>query len=356
MMRFRNLVITGGAGFVGSNLAVLFKRAFPDLAVTAFDSLKRRGSELTLPRLRTHGVRFVHGDVRCPEDFDALPPFDLLLDCAAEPSVQAGTSGTPWYVLNTNLVGTIHCLEAARRRGAAFLFLSTSRVYPIGPLNALPFEEGPTRFRWLPGAARGLTPNGIAEDFPLEGPRSVYGASKLAGELLVQEYVYNYGLKALVNRCGILTGPWQMGKVDQGVITLWVARHTFDTPLQYIGFGGEGKQVRDILHVEDLFDLLVLQLNSEKHWTGEVFNVGGGQEVSVSLRELTEVCARMTGKRVNVTPVPETSSVDLRIYLTDNGKARAAFGWQPRRGVEQIVRDIHQWLHEHQAMLRGILE
>ena len=214
-----------------------------------------------------------------------------MIDCSAEPSVQAGLGGSPRSVLDTNLVGTINCLEAARARGAAFLFLSTSRIYPIAALNDLPFVETETRFRWdeAPGIA-GFSRRGIAEGFTLDGARSFYGTSKLAGEQLIQEYVFSYGMRALIDRCGVIAGPWQMGKVDQGVITLWVARHYFGRPLRYTGFGGQGKQVRDILHVHDLFDLLLLQLEAPERWDGRVYNVGGGNEVSVSLRELTELC------------------------------------------------------------------
>src|SRR5262249_36295214 len=157
---------------------------------------------------------------------EMLPDFDLLIDCSAEPSVQAGLDGSPMYLLNTNLIGTINCLEVARRRGAAFMFLSTSRVYPITTLNAIPFRENTSRFYWdtalhIPG----FSEHGIAENFPLDGVRSFYGVSKLASELLLQEYIYTYNMTAIINRCGLLAGPWQMGKVDQGVVTLWVARH-----------------------------------------------------------------------------------------------------------------------------------
>ena len=278
-MDFKNLLITGGAGFVGSNLALLFREARPDLGVTVLDNLKRRGSELNLPRLRAAGVEFRHGDIRSTDDFDDLPPYDLMIDCSAEPSVQAGLGGSPRAVLGTNLIGTINCLEAARARGAAFLFLSTSRIYPIAALNDLPFTETDTRFRWDDVAGiRGFSARGVAEDFTLDGARSFYGTSKLAGEQLIQEYVFSYGMRALIDRCGVIAGPWQMGKVDQGVITLWVARHYFGRPLRYTGFGGQGKQVRDILHVHDLFDLLLLQLEAPERWDGRVYNVGGGND------------------------------------------------------------------------------
>ena len=346
-MSFQRVLITGGAGFVGSSLAMSWKRASAGEAFVV-DSLKRRGSELNLARLQAAGIPFLHVDVRCPEDLEGLPEYDLLIDCSAEPSVHAGMSGTSRYLLNTNLIGTINCLEAACARQAAFLFLSTSRVYPIAALNSLAYREEPTRFSWdVPEAgAPGVSRRGITEAFPLAGARSLYGTSKLAGELLIQEYVHARGLKALINRCGLLSGPWQMGKVDQGVVALWVARHYFNQPLRYIGFGGNGKQVRDVLHVEDLFDLLVRQCQRLECWDGRVYNVGGGMDMSVSLQELTGLCREVTGQEVPMTPVSETHGVDIRIYITDSSKVEAEFAWRPRRGVQQVVRDIHAWLCE----------
>ena len=356
-MNIQRLAVTGGAGFVGSNLACSFRRRFPRMEVTAIDSLKRRGSELSLPRLREAGVSFVHGDIRCPDDLAALPDFDLIIDCSAEPSVHAGTTGSPHYVLDTNLTGTIHCLEAARQRNAAFLFLSTSRVYPIAPLNGIPFVEDETRFRWTAPdpPIPGLSERGIGEDFPLSGARSFYGASKLACELLIREYVETCGMPALINRCGVLAGPWQMGKVDQGVITLWVARHVFGKPLRYIGYGGRGKQVRDLLHVDDLFELIVLQVASPSAWDGRIYNVGGGPEVSVSLCELTELCRRETGREVPIEEVPATSAVDLRIYLSDSHRVETDFSWNPQRSPARIVHDIRSWIEENRESLAQIL-
>jgi len=353
---FKTICITGGAGFVGSNIAIAFKRAHPSLDILAVDYLKRRGSELSLGRLREHGVRFIHGDIRCPEDLAELPAFDLLLDCSAEPSVQAGATGSPAYVLHTNLTGTIHCLEAARARRAAVLFLSTSRIYPMDKINAQPFAEGATRFSWkTESGMKGLSAEGIAEDFPLDGVRSFYGASKLASELLLQEYVNAYGIKALINRCGVIAGPGQMGKVDQGVVTLWVARHIFGKPLSYNGYGGSGKQVRDVMHIDDVVALLLKQCASLKNWDGRVYNAGGGNAGSTSLCELTAICQEVTGKKIAISSVAETSPMDVRIYVTDARHLLRDYAWKPSKGLREIVADVHRWIESDRARLEPIL-
>ncbi|MGE3172325.1 MAG: NAD-dependent epimerase/dehydratase family protein [Planctomycetota bacterium] len=356
MSRPQRILITGGAGFVGSSLAVRFRQAWPDTAVTALDNLRRRGAELALPRLSAAGVEFAHGDVRVREDLFALGDFDLLVDCAAEPSVLAGHDGAPDYVIQTNLGGTLHCLELARRCGAGVVFLSTSRVYPAAPINALRYDEGPTRFELLADQTTpGASEHGIAETFPLAGARSLYGASKLCSELLLEEYRAAYGLKGLTLRCGVLTGPWQMGKVDQGVVVLWVARHLFGGALSYLGFGGSGKQVRDLLHVDDLFALLQLQIERLDEFDGAVFNVGGGRDCSLSLQELTALCREHTGATIPIAAVADQRPNDLIAYLSDCRAVTARTGWRPRIGAAAIVAEIARWIRDHRAQLEPIL-
>jgi CDP-paratose 2-epimerase len=352
----KHILVTGGAGFAGSNLAVDLKLHNPTARVTAFDNLKRRGSELVLPRLREHGVEFFHGDVRIKEDLLAVGPVDLVVDCAAEPSVLAGRHGGPEYVVSTNLIGTVNCLEVCRTHGAAVVFLSTSRVYPIGPLNDIAYAETETRFELTsPQEMQGVSQEGVSERFPIEGVRSLYGATKLASELLLHEYRALYGIRGFVNRCGVLTGPWQMGKVDQGVVVLWAARHIFGGELAYLGYGGSGKQVRDILHIRDLSELLRLQIANLDTIDGETFNVGGGRQVSVSLRELTELCQRIAGTTIPVRGVPEGREGDVRIYLTDASRVRALLNWAPRYSVEDILQEIVEWIRGHHDQLEAVL-
>jgi CDP-paratose 2-epimerase len=356
MLTYRTVLVTGGAGFVGSNLAVWYQQQHPEAQVIALDNLKRRGTETTLPRLRAAGVEFVHGDIRNPEDL-RLPgrAIDLLFECSAEPSVLAGVGEAPDYLLNTNLLGTLHCLELARRTGADLIFFSTSRVYPVATLNRLAVVEQPTRFALADEqAVPGASARGIAESFPLEGARSLYGTTKLCSELLIQEYGAMYGLRYIINRCGVLTGPWQMGKVDQGVFALWVALHHFGRELSYIGWGGKGKQVRDLLHVADLADLIGLELERFDALHGSVFNVGGGIAGSLSLRETTALCQEITGRVVPITAVDVNRPADLQLYISDCQRVTQATGWSPRHTPRDTLADIHEWIQEHEAAVRHL--
>ena len=351
-----SVLVTGGAGFVGAALAIAAKRAYPRARIIAMDNLKRRGSELKLPILRERGVEFIHGDIRNPEDFDPIDGVDVVLECSAEPSILAGYGPSPGYVINTNLNGTVNCLDFARRCGAATIFLSTSRIYPIEAQNGLPYTEEDTRFalaaeQSLPGVSE----RGISEDFPLPGARSMYGATKLSSELILHEYRETFGLKALVNRCGIIAGPWQMGKVDQGVVTLWAARHVLGGSLDYIGYGGLGKQVRDMLHLDDLVELILYQMERLDELDGETFNVGGGLENSVSLCELTKICEELTGNSIEIGSVSEDRQGDVRIYYTDYARVSERCGWRPERDIKTIVGDIVTWLEAHKEELGPIL-
>ncbi|HET7443417.1 MAG TPA: NAD-dependent epimerase/dehydratase family protein [Solirubrobacterales bacterium] len=339
------LLITGGAGFVGSNLAVSLAARHPDWEILALDNLYRKGSRLNLPRLEAAGVEFVEGDVREPADLQRLPKLSAMIECSAEPSVMSGVDGDTGYLVHTNLTGAYNCLELARRDGAFLVFLSTSRVYPVEPQVELRLEEAETRFELAAEQeVAGVSPAGISEQFPLDGHRTLYGATKLAAELLIEEYRAGLGVPAVIDRCGVIAGPWQMGKVDQGVFTHWMLAHEFRNPLTYIGFGGHGKQVRDLLHVEDLVDLVERQLLDPAAWDGRTVNVGGGRECSLSLRETTEICRRLTGNEVPIAPVAETRQGDVPIYLSDCARLFGMDDWRPRRSAEQVLVDIHEWI------------
>ncbi len=387
-----SILVTGGAGFVGSHLSLAVKERFPDARVVAMDNLYRKGSELNVERLKHAGCEFHQGDIRNREQFPA-GPFDLVLECSAEPSVLAGYDESPDYLMQTNLMGTYECLEQCRAWQAGIIFFSTSRVYPIAPMESHPWKETESRFIWsdiaedsglriTDSGQEPLTPQrldlssstgsstappesadrfhtspissrGVRENL-LEtgGARSLYGFTKYSSELLIEEYRSAFGLQAIINRCSVIAGPWQMGKVDQGVVGLWVMRHYFKQPLSYIGYGGQGKQVRDVMHIADLSELVLSQASDFDAWEGWCGNVGGGLAVSSSLLELTSVCEEITGNRIAIESVPETRQADLRIFLADCARIEQQYGWKPERSVRDIVGDVFDWIRENELLIK----
>ena len=350
------LLITGGAGFVGSSLAVRLAERHPEWTITALDNLHRRGSDLNLPRLDEAGVRFVRGDVREPADLEAAPSPDLIVECSAEPSVMAGADGDTGFAFHTNLTGAYNCLELARASGAHMVFLSTSRVYPVRTLREVAMTEGETRLELdQEQPIEGVSAAGIAEDVPLAGARTLYGTTKLAAEMLIDEYRELFGLSAVVDRFGVIAGPWQMGKVDQGVFTHWLLSHHFGLPLSYNGFGGRGKQVRDLIHVEDAIDLIERQLLEPERWDGATVNVGGGRAGSLSLLETTEICRRLTGRELEIGSRPETHPTDVPLYVSDCARVNAMTDWRPARDPERTLADIHEWVRSDEDRLAATL-
>ncbi len=352
----KTILITGGCGFVGINLCQKLKLKYPKCNVIAFDNLRRRGSELNIEKLKELNIEFVHGDIRNPEDFESIENVDVVIDASAEPSVVAGLNGGQSQLININLTGTINVLNVALKHNAQFIFLSTSRIFPIENINNIAYIEEQTRFQIAKEQViSGVSTKGIAENFDKEGYRSLYGASKLSSEHIIAEYNHFYNLPTIINRCGVLTGPHQMGKVDQGVVVLWLARHYWKKDLAYFGYGGEGKQVRDILHIDDLFDLIDNQINNFNLYNGKTFNVGGGQDSSVSLQELTRICEGVTGNKLSIKKVKEDRIADIRIYITDNTVINKLSGWQPKCTPTNIISDIFDWIKSDEQKLKKIL-
>jgi CDP-paratose 2-epimerase len=350
------IVITGGAGFVGSNIAVSLKEKYPSYSIVAFDNLKRRGSELNLLGFKQRGIDFFHGDIRNPEDLEQLGDFDCMIEASAEPSVMSGLSGSPSYVINNNLTGSINCFNTCIKNKSNIIFLSTSRVYPISLIEQAPYEEEATRFSFAANQnIDGISKKGVSEKLSLEPARSFYGTTKLAGEYLIKEYQEFYGLKAAITRFGVIAGPRQMGKSDQGVVTLWMAKHFWKGALSYIGYGGTGKQLRDILHIEDVVKLVDMQIHNIDKFNGSIYNAGGGMESSASLLEMSKICEELTGNKIDIKPVKENRPADLRIYVSDNTKIISETGWKPEHDAKKIFTDIFHWIKENEKELKPLL-
>jgi CDP-paratose 2-epimerase len=348
------MLITGGCGFVGANLAKHF--AGQGHEVIALDNLVRRGSEFNLPDLAARGVRFVHGDVRCAEDLAGLPRCDVICETSAQPSAIDGYAN-PMFDLTNNTFGLAHVLEKARRDEAVLILWSTNKVYSGDRINAVPRVERETRWEWDAAsgyAARGFSfARGFSEAFDVDGGQhSIYGVSKLCADLLCQEWHDAFGVRTVVNRFSCLAGPGQFGKSAQGWVAWWVIAFHFGLPLTYIGWNG--KQVRDALFTPDINRLVELEITQIDRCAGRVFNIGGGPERSLSVRELTAWCERRFGRAVPIRLEPTPRKADHVIYLSDTRSAEQTLGWRPQVGLDEGLEEIIAWVEREHARLETL--
>ena len=355
-----HVLVTGGCGFIGSHVALHLREKGHKVSI--MDNLVRRGSEKNIPVLERHGISFFHGDVRNPEDLANLPSsIELICDTSAQPSVVTGYAN-PLFDINNNGLGAIHILEYARPRRIPLIFWSSNRVYGADRLNSLPRRETPTRFEYDPDAwnrlpaeqrPSGFHPaQGVSEEFSIDGgQRSIYGLSKLIADAACQEYAQAYDLPVVVNRFGVISGAGQFGHADQGWVVWWAIAHWFKLPLTYLGW--QGKQVRDILFVEDMLSLLDLQLSHLANFRGEVFNLGGGAANAISLCEATKSMQEISSRSTSIAFSDQARQGDIVLYWTDNRKAARILGWQPRTDLRTGFTRIFDWIRENEAELRS---
>lgn len=351
------VLITGACGFVGSTLAHALADAIPGVELHGLDNLIRPGSETNAAALKRLGLRLTHADLRCASDLETLPAVDWVIDAAANPSVLAGVDGrtSSRQVVEHNLGGTVNLLEYCRARRAGFVLLSTSRVYSIPPLASLPVQAVNGAFRPAPAAGgalpAGLSATGIDESFSTAAPVSLYGATKLASEALALEYGAAFDFPVFINRCGVLAGAGQFGRADQGIFSFWIHSHRRRRPLRYLGFDGEGHQVRDCLHPRDLAPLLGCQFAAPAIAPEDrVVNVGGGAVSARSLRQLTAWCDARFGPHP-VTRDPTPRAFDLPWVVLDHGRATRVWGWRPATPVETILDEIAAHANAHPEWL-----
>lgn len=354
-----HILVTGGCGFIGSHVALHLRAGGHKVSV--MDNLVRRGAEMNLASLEHHGVLFFHGDVRNPEDLSNLPAnIELVCDTSAQPSVVAGYAN-PLFDITNNGLGAIHILEYARARRLPLIFWSSNRVYGADRLNALPRHESKTRYDYdaeawskLPVSQRpvGFHPDhGVSEEFSIDGGRrSIYGLSKLIADAACQEYAQAFDLPVVVNRFGVISGVGQFGKVDQGWVVWWAIAHWFSLPLTYLGW--QGKQVRDVLFVEDMLDLLDRQLEDISKFRGEVFNVGGGKANSISLVEATKSMQDISSRSTKITQTEQPRQGDIVLYYTDHRKITERLRWTPRVPLHSGFAQIFEWIRANEKELR----
>lgn len=349
------ILITGICGFVGSRLALALRGRMADAHIFGIDSLVRPGSEGNRHELMSRGVRLVHGDVRLRSDLDTLPACDWVIDAAANPSVLAGVDGrsSPRQVSEHNLSGTLNILEYCREHSAGLVLLSTSRVYSAKDLGALPIEERHAAFaldtrRELPP---GVSARGIAEAFSVRPPISLYGATKLASEVMAIEYGLAFRFPVWIDRCSVLAGAGQFGTAEQGIFSYWLHAHAARLPLRYIGFGGRGLQVRDGFHPDDLANLISAQIKRANAPEHAVYNAGGGPSNAMSLSQLTAWCNRQFGAH-EPRPDPAPRQFDIPWVIMDSSRARDELGWAPERSLESILEEIASHVRANPDWLR----
>jgi len=329
------ILITGGCGFVGSNLAIYLKKKLNNSEIYSLDNLFRNGSQINKGRLKNFKIINYKINIQDYKKISKLPKFDLIIDCCAEPAIEISNKD-PDRVIGTNLIGTFNILKKCTADKSKIIFLSTSRVYSIECLRKLIKKKNISNKINIKSK--------INEEFQTNLPKSLYGFSKLSSEELIKEYNYSYKIKYIINRFGVIAGPWQFGKQDQGFISLWVAKHLFKKKLSYIGFGGYGNQIRDVIHVDDACEIIYLQIINFNNKFNNTFNIGGGLKNAVSLKQLTSKCEKLIGHKLKIKRLKKTSIFDIPYFVTDNNKITKFYNWKPLIGIDQILRDVQKWL------------
>lgn len=331
-------LITGGAGFIGCNSADYFLQQGHDVLI--FDNLSRKGGPANLEWLRSRydeRLQFVQDDIR---DYDALcaamPDTDVVLHLASQVAVTTSVQN-PREDFEINALGTFNVLEAVRHHApqAAVLYASTNKVY--GGMEGVQIVERNGRYAYA------NYPQGIPETYPLDF-HSPYGCSKGTGDQYMLDYARIYGLRTLVLRQSCIYGRRQFGVEDQG----WVAHFVIATVLNRpISIYGDGKQVRDLLHVTDLiraYEMGIAQIDSIK---GTALNLGGGPNNTLSIwSEFGPLLAELAGHDVPIA-YHDWRPGDQRVFVANIQKAYDLLGWQPNTSPADGIRDLYQWVAEN---------
>ncbi len=345
------LLITGGCGFVGSNLAISLKKKILNSRITVLDNFYRKGSYYNKKRLLDNDIKVIKGDIRYEKDLNKIPKFDVLIDCAADPSALSGIKNGLSYLIETNVNGTLNCLNLVKKYRAKLIFLSSSRVYSHEKINSLKFKV--LKKQILPiESCKGLNiKKGISETFDVSGLKTFYGFTKISAENLIKEYSSVFGIDYIINRSGVITGPWQWGRVDQGFMTFWMISYMLKKKLKYIGYGGKGYQIRDILNIYDLCNLIEIQISSFKKYNNQVFNVGGGMFSKISLSELTEFCKHIFKTSSEPLKTNEKRTGDIPYYVTDYSKINNLSNWEPQISIEKTLEGIYEWVLKNKSKI-----
>lgn len=335
-------LITGGCGFLGSNIAAQILNKRENLLV--FDNLYRLGSEQNLSWLRSQGeCQFTHGDIRNTNDVDhAIKEFkpDVIFHLAGQVAMTTSIAN-PRLDFEINALGTLNVLESARKHcpDSAIVYSSTNKVY--GDLEQLRYQELEKRY-FCPDY-----PQGFDESVPINF-HSPYGCSKGAGDQYMLDYARIFKLKTVVFRHSSIYGDRQFSTYDQGWIG-WFCQKALEAKTnpnaEMFTISGNGKQVRDVLYASDAISCYLATVEHIDSIQGEVFNIGGGVNNSVSLLELFDILENLTGTKLNYKQLPPRES-DQRIFIADISKASSKLKWQPRVSSREGVSKMLKWLSE----------
>lgn len=328
------ILITGGAGFIGVNTAEHFLKKGAE--VYLYDNLSRKGSNTNLNWIKTTypQVKFIKGDLLSPQNIKkAVKDKDVIIHLAAQVAVTASVID-PRQDFKINALGTFNMLEAIRlhNKDAIFIYSSTNKVY--GGLEQLKIVEKKKRYELED------YPLGISESVALDF-HSPYGCSKGAADQYVRDYSRIYGLKTIVFRQSCIYGPHQYGVEDQG----WVAWFMIAILSgKKITVYGNGKQVRDLLYIEDLlkvYDLAIKKIDKAK---GEVYNIGGGHKNAISVwLEFGPILEKLSGRKIKVA-FSDWRPGDQPIYVSNTAKAKRDLGWEPEVSVEEGLKKLYLWV------------
>lgn len=346
------ILITGGSGFVGFNLLLYLKSKYLNFELIAIDNLQRRGSEINLKKIAELNIKFFHIDLKNKDEIVSIDKVDLIIHCASDSSVLSGITNSSSQLLSTNLVASINLFEIASKWNAKLIFFSSNRIYPSTTLSKLNYKVTNSRFELEKDQIiKGVSLQGVNENFNIEGSKTFYGASKYCCELLLKEYSEYKNLDFIINRFGVISGPGQLGKFSQGVISFWLKSILLNKELNYIGYGGQGHQVRDALHINDVCRIVDMQIIKFDDYANNTFNIGGGSNNSFSLSELTKLCENISGKKANVLSQIENRPGDIPIYFTDNKKIQLIGDWKPTKSIENIIEDLFNWYKKEPEFL-----
>ena len=336
MKKNKSILITGGCGFVGTNLAIYLQKKLKNFSIYSVDNLKKKYSKFNLDILKKKKIKNFKIDISSSKFLKLKKKFNFIIDCSADPAVENSKENTQ-SVFNNNLKTTLNILEKTRKDKSNIIFISSSRVYPI--------MESYKKFR-------SKFSSNFDENTNTNGVKSIYGFTKYASELLIKEYSYIFNIKFIINRFGIITGPLQFGKVEQGLVSLWLWRHLNNLKLNYIGFGGKGSQIRDILYIDDFSLLIKKQILGFEKKNNKLFCIGGGKKNSLTLGQLTEKCQEITSNYLKIGFYKKTSKYDIPIFISSNKQIKKNYNWSPKTNIDEILKYNLSWMKKNYKRIK----